>query len=242
MDRRFSAIVGVALIVVGGLALLFSLGMPVLGVRLSPFWPVGLAWRWLSWLWPLVVVGLGLLFVVPPLLTRGRPGLGALLIPGMPILTTGAILLLANLFRWWDVWSWLWPQEVLALALGFLFAAIYTHKSWLAVPAIIVGLNGLVFQFCAVTGLWEAWAVLWTIEPLSVGLALLLVGVKTRKVGLTAVGLVFCALAGLGLIIMTLVLSDWWLLNTLGAVAIILVGCSLLVWSLVHRPSSASAA
>jgi hypothetical protein len=37
-----------------------------------------------------------------------------------------------------------------------------------------------VLQFCALTGLWNAWAVLWTVEPLSVGLSLLAVSAKTR--------------------------------------------------------------
>ena len=46
-------------------------------------------------MWPVLVVGLGLLFVAPPLLTRGKRGLGALFIPGFPILATGAILFLA---------------------------------------------------------------------------------------------------------------------------------------------------
>ncbi len=44
-------------------------------------------------------------------------------------------------------------MELLALASGFLFAAIYMQSIWLVISAIIVGLNALAFQFSAITGL-----------------------------------------------------------------------------------------
>jgi hypothetical protein len=242
MDKRFSISVGTILILVGALALMLTLGGPVLGLGLFRLWPFGLV-RWgLGWLWPMTVVGLGVLIVLPPFLIRGRRSLGGLFIPGLPILTTGALLLLANSFNWWGVWEWLWPQVILALGLGFLFAAIYARRIWLVVPAIIIGLNGLVLQFCALTGLWEAWAVLWTIEPLSVGLALLAVSAKTRSTGLMVVGLIIVGLAGAALIGMTAILSiaaiwpGWRLFNLLGAVIIVLVGAALLVWGVVRYP------
>jgi hypothetical protein len=153
MDKRFAILVSALLIIVGAMALACNLAVLLPGLNV---------WWWVPWrLWPLIVVGVGLFFVLPPLLVRGRRVLGGLFIPGMPILTTGAILLLASIFNWWGVWKWLWPQEVLALALGFLFAAIYARRIWLIVPAIIVGLNGVLFQFCALTGFWEVWSVLW---------------------------------------------------------------------------------
>jgi len=236
MSQRTFAFAGVVLILTGLAALAFTMSIPMLGLNL---WFLG-PWR----LWPVLVLGLGLLFVLPPILRRGRPGLGLLFIPGMPILTTGAILLLASLFNWWSVWEWLWPQLVLALALGFAFAAIYGHRPWLATPAIIFGLNGLVFQFCALTGLWEAWAVLWTIEPLSLGLALVVVGAARRTTGLLAGGLVVCGLAGCALVGMTAILAasalwpSWWFANLLGPAVIILAGFALLAWGLIARRAS----
>ena len=98
----------------------------------------------------------------------------------------------------WGIWARLWPLEILALATGFLFAAIYRRVVWLLVPAIIIGLNAIVFQFCAATGLWGTWAFLWLIEPLSVGLALLVVGAATQRAGLSTAGLVLCYMAGVG--------------------------------------------
>ena len=229
MNKQLSIVLSIILIMVGLLTLAFSLVGPVLGFRV---------WQ----LWPLTVVAAGALFVLPPLLVRGKRGLGGLFIPGMPILTTGTILLFASVFRTWDVWSWLWPQEVLAVALGFLFAAIYMRNVWLLIPAIIIGANGVLMQFCAITGLWSVWAVLWAIEPLSVGLALLAVYASRRSAGLLVAGLTLCALAVLGAVESVAIVSlsalfpVWWLWKWVGPVTVILVGVGLLVWSLVRRP------
>jgi hypothetical protein len=227
MNKQFSLIAGTILILVGILALMFTLALPMLGLHV---------WRWGVWrLWPLAVVSLSAFFLLPPLLVRGRRALGALFIPGMPILTTGAILLFTSVFNLWDAWEWLWPLEVLALAEGFLFAAVYTQVIWLIVPATIIGANGLVLQFCALTGLWETWAVLWTVEPLSVGLSLLVVSAQRRRVGLFVAGLIVCGLAGLGLVGMTTILSKWWPISLLGSGALILTGLLLLLWGVIGR-------
>lgn len=229
MEKRFSILVGAMLIVMGVLSLALNLAAPALGLDV---------WRWGAWrLWPLTVVSVGLLFVLSPLLAAGNRGLGALFIPGVPILTTGSILLFTSVFDVWGAWAWLWPLEVLGVAVGFLFAAIYMRVIWLLIPAIIVGANGLVFHFCAITGLWEAWAVLWTIEPLSVGLSFLIISAKTRSAGLFAAGLIICSVAGVGMIGMTAIFPWWWLTNLTGPAVLILVGVLLLVWSLVRRPA-----
>jgi len=228
-NRRFSILLGVVLIVLGGLTLAANLVGPLFGWG----W-----WRWMPWrLWPLLVVSLGLLLVLSPFSTRGKPGLGGLFFPGMPILTTGTILLFASVFNAWDVWAWLWPLEVLSVAFSFLFAALYMRNTWLLIPAIIIGANGLLFQFCALTGWWGVWAVLWTIEPLSVGLALLAVNLKYRRKGLLIAGLILCGVAAFGLVLMTAVLPEWWVLNLLGPVLFIGVGLILLLANGRSRPA-----
>jgi hypothetical protein len=233
MSKRFSILAGSVLVLTGGLAMACTLAASGLGLGV---------WSWGPWrLWPLVVVCAGLCFVAPPLLVRGKRGLGSLFIPGVPVLTTGGILLFCSVFDAWGAWAWLWPQEVLAVALGFLFAAIGMRVTWLLIPAIVIGANGLLFQFCAFTDWWEVWAVLWTIEPLSIGLALLAANIKRRSAGLLAAGLVMCALAGLGflesLVIVTLsaIFPVWWLWRWVGPVTLILAGLALLVWGLVRR-------
>ena len=227
MNKQFSATVGIVLILLGASVLVFNLVMPVLGLNM---------WRLAIWrFWPLIVVGLGLLFVLPPLLAPGRRGLGALFIPGMPVLATGAILLFTSVFHVWSAWRWLWPLEVLAVGSGLLLAAIWMRTIWLLIPAIVVGANGMVFQFCALTGWWEAWSVLWTVEPLAAGLAFLLIGAVKRLSGLFLAGVILCGLGGLGLVGMTIALPGWWLIKLAGPVILVGVGFLLLVWGVSPR-------
>jgi hypothetical protein len=227
-------LIGVSLILIGMMALSCSV-LPMMGMS---------AWHWGPWrLWPLLVVGVGMLFVVPPFLTRNARGLGGLFIPGVPVLVTGGILLFASVFDAWRAWEWLWPLEVLGVAGGFLLAAIYMRNIWLLIPVIIVGANGLLLQFCAITDWWGVWAVMWTIEPLSVGLALLAVNAKQHSAGLLTAGLALCALAGVGfvgslaIVILSAIFSVGWLWGWMGPAILIVTGTLLLVMSVLHRPS-----
>ena len=230
MNRRFSILVGVMLILMGGLMLVSSFVAGLLGLDV---------WDWGAWrLWPLAVVCAGLFFVASPLLVRGHRGLGGLFIPGVPILAAGGVLLAASAFDVWYAWEWAWGLVVLAVALGFLFAAIYMRVIWLLIPAIIIGANGAVLQFCAITDLWEMWAVLWAIEPLAVGTSLLLISASKRSSGLFLAGIILCGLAGMGLVGMTAILPEWWVVNLVGPAVVVLVGLLLLIWSVTRRPAS----
>jgi hypothetical protein len=228
MNRLSLLFWGLILILAGIVQFLFTVVISVLDLNL---------WRWLWDFWPLIVIGLGGLLVSLPLLVRRARGLAALFIPGMPILITGAILLIASVLHVWNVWEWLWPLEVLALACGFLLTAVFGRFFWLIIPAIIIGMNGLVLQFCAITGWWEAWAVLWTVEPLAIGVSLLVVGLKKQATWLTIAGLIGCGLAGMGLIGMVGILSMWWLVGALEAAVLILAGLVLLIWRWYDAPS-----
>jgi hypothetical protein len=236
MSKKLLIVISVALILMGVASLFFTLAGALFGFR---------AWQ----LWPLIVVAVGVAFVLPPLLVPGKRGLGGLFIPGIPILTNGAILLFTSVTRWWGAWAWLWPLEVIGVALGFVFAAIKMRVVWLLIPAIIVGANGLLLQFCALTGWWAVWAVAWAIEPLSVGLALLAVNVKQRSTGLLVAGVAICGLAVVGaveslsIIAMAAFFPVWWMWKFVGPVTLILVGIGVLVWGLVRRaPATAVAA
>lgn len=231
MNRRVSLWAGAALCLVG----IVTLGSNVVLYRFGPeVWR--LPWRF----WPLTVVAIGLLLVAAPFLARKRRGLGGLFIPGVPLLATGGVLLFTSVFNAWSAWDQLWPLEVLSVGLGFLFAAIYTRVVWLAIPGIIVGINGLLFQFCAVTGWWSAWSVLWTFEPLAVGLALLVPGILKRSTALVgvAVGLLgFGGLALLGTTALASVRVLWsgsWLINLAGPVIILAAGLLLLILGVVQ--------
>ncbi|MBN1262323.1 MAG: hypothetical protein JXB35_16710 [Anaerolineae bacterium] len=229
MKKEISILLGGLLILLGVVSGVFTVLLPLLGIGMWQLQP----WR----LWPVFVIAGGLLFVIPPFLVRGKRGLGALFIPGLPVATTGGILFFASITNHWGAWEWLWPLEVISVALGFLFAALYMRVVGLMVPAIIIGLNGLVFQFCAVTGFWEAWAVLWAIEPLSVGLALLALYLKHRSPGLLLAALILCGIAGLGFVGMsTIFMARWWVFQLLGPLVLIGIGAILIVWALTRQP------
>jgi hypothetical protein len=220
-NKPVALVFGLFLIFFGGAALLLNTGFSLFGIHLA-------SWR----MWPLFIVGLGLVMFIAPLLAHHRPGMGGLFIPGLPILVTGALLSVGSLFQAWAVWSYLWPLEMLSLALGFIFFAIYSRNIWLLIPALYIGANGAVLQFCALTGWWASWAVLWTVEPLCVGLMLLLVAYKSRSVVVMAVGLVISAFSLLAAASMSTLLMEntlWQVASSMGAVCFILAGAGLLL-------------
>lgn len=167
MQRISSILVGVILVLLGMFALAFNTVAPSLGLSLGWLMP----WRF----WPMIILGVGTFLFLLALLSIRTPGLGALFIPAVPLNMVGAILLYASVFGQWHVWSFAWSLVVLAVAVGFLLAMIFSRVIWYGIPAILIGVNGLVLAFCSITGLWSWWSVLWTIEPLALGLVLLLV-------------------------------------------------------------------
>jgi hypothetical protein len=185
VERSLSLIFGLALVSIGILSLL---GNTILVTQ---------AWR----LWPLTVVIVGITLCIPGFFGLMRRGFGSFFILGIPVLTTGGILMFASLFSRWEVWSLAWPLEVIGLALGFALAAIFMRVAGLAIPAVILGINGLMLAFCNLTGLWSAWAILWPIEPLAIGLGLLIVGVLNRSPGAKLAGLILTGIAGAGFFI-----------------------------------------
>ena len=186
-QRFFSLIFGITLVVIGAL----SMGANLL-LQTE-------AWR----LWPVVVILAGLLLTIPGFFGVARRGFGAFFIPGTPVLVTGAILMFASLFHNWGIWAMAWPLEVLGLALGFALAAIFMRVPALAIPAMIIGVNGLVLGFCNLTGLWQSWALLWPVEPLSVGLGLLTLGIFGRSHGANVAAVILFAIAGVGFFMMS---------------------------------------
>jgi hypothetical protein len=187
MKKQVSLIAGITLIALGILTLAGNLIFQLTGNLFL------LGFR----TWPLFVIAAGALFCVPPLLFREKRGLSGLFFPGIPVLVTGLLLFLTSVTGNWSLWAVLWPIEVLAVAFSFVLAAIFMRNAWMMVPASIVGINGLVFQFCALTGLWYTWAVLWTVELLAVGLPLLLIGAFQKKEGVKLAGIILCALSGI---------------------------------------------
>jgi hypothetical protein len=226
-NRTVSLVIGIILISIGALALLGSVILPAAG------WGLGLIVRMG---WPLIIVGAGLAFVLPALLAPMGSGLGGLFIPGVPVLATGAVLFFTSTFNQWGAWQYLWPVEVLAVGLAFLLAAWKLRVIWLVIPALIVGLNGVLLQFCAITNWWSVWAAMWTVEPLALGLAFLWIGLVRKMSILTVLGLAFCGFAGAAFLGMSFILvGGWKLILVAWPALLILAGAGLLALGLVRR-------
>ncbi len=225
MQKKASLLFGITLIVLA----LFALAANLLS---------GLSGAAGFHTWPLVVVGIGLLFCIPPFLFREQKGLGGLFIPGMPILMTGLLLFAASLSGNWGLWAKLWPLEVIGVALGFVLAGIFLGVVWLMVPASIVGLTGLALLFCSLTSLWAAWAVLWTVVPLSVGLPLLLIGIFQKNDGVKLGGLIVTGFAGLAFTAMSAIVVTGSLITKVIGPAIILLLGLLMVGSALMKKKS----
>lgn len=227
--RSSSTLIGLALVLVGALLLAGNLLAATIGFRI-PWFKI---WRF----WPALIISMGLLLTAVPVLFRKNRGLGALYIPGIPILVTGGILFLASTLDNWNIWSFAWPLEVLAVALGFLFAALSTGLIGLGVPAIFIGLNGLVLQFCAITGFWGAWSFLWAIEPLAIGLVLLMFSLKYNSRPTMIVGISFCAFAAVAAIsMMALTFTGWWAFRYIGPLMLVAGGVMILVLGVFKPP------
>ncbi len=134
MQKKTSLLFGMTLILLGILALAGNLLIRAAGSGFLLGFHA----------WPIFVVGAGLLFCLPPFIFSKVHGLSGLFIPGIPTLTTGILLFIASITGSWHIWSYLWPLEVISVALGFILMAIFLKVPWLMIPASIIGLTGLV--------------------------------------------------------------------------------------------------
>jgi hypothetical protein len=226
MQKKDSLLIGVTLIVLGILALAGNLLLRAVGNGFV------LGFR----AWPVFVVAAGLLFCLPPLIFPRQRGLSGLFVPGIPTLITGMLLFIGSVTGYWGIWATLWPLEVLSVAAAFILMAVFLKVPWLMIPASILGFTGLILQFCAATGWWSSWAVLWTVEPFAVGLPLLLIGLSRKIEGVKLAGLILCGLAGLGFAAMSTVLvTSLWITRLIGPALVLGLGILLVVSTLVKR-------
>ena len=230
MNRQFvnktSLLFGITLILMALLALAGNLLIRAAGDEIS------LGFR----TWPIFVVGAGLLFCLPPFIFIKIRGLSGLFIPGIPTLTTGILLFIASTSGIGHIWALLWPLEVISLAIGFILMAVFLQIPWLMIPASIIGFTGLVLQFCAATGGWGSWAVLWTVEPFAVGLPLLLIGMAKKIDGVKKAGIILLIFAGLAFAAMsTILFSTHWVTRLLVPAIVLVLGILLVVTAFLKR-------
>jgi hypothetical protein len=226
MQKKASLLIGLTLILLG---ILFLAGNLLLQSAGGAFFP-GLR------AWPILVVGAGLLFCLPPFLFPAQRGLSGLFIPGLPVLVTGILLFIASMTGNWSLWGIWWPLEVLSVAVAFILMAIFLKVPWLMIPASILGFIGLALQLTALTGQWSWWAVLWTVVPFAVGLPLLLIGLAKKINGLKLAGLILIGLAGLAFAALSsLLVTSSWITRLIGPAVVLLLGLLLLIFALGRR-------
>ncbi|MBM3151737.1 MAG: hypothetical protein FJZ96_05960 [Chloroflexi bacterium] len=226
MEKRTSLLFGITLIVLAVLALAGNLLLRSGNDLISSG----------AQAWPLLVIGIGLMFCLPPFIFSKVRGLGGLFIPGFPALTTGLLLFTASMSGNWGLWASFWPLEIIGLAVGFIMAAIYLRVIWLLIPALIIGINGLLLQFCAMTGAWESWAVLWTLEFASVGLPLLIIGIVKKIAGVKLAGTILCAISAVAFAAMsTLLPGTAWIYGLVGSGLILILGIYLVLSAILKR-------
>lgn len=233
MQKASTVVIGLVLIMFGAATLAVNSILPALGVSMDWLLP----WR----AWPMLILAVGSVLFLLALFSIKRPGWGALFIPAIPVNMVGALLLFSSVFDQWHIWSFAWSFIIVALAVGFLLAMIFTRNVWLGIPAIIIGANALVLTFCSLSGLWSWWTVLWTIEPFTLGLVFLLISFKTHSAVMLLLGLIFCGFATLAFSLMSgiAVFGDWFF-RLSGPALLILLGIVLLGWNVVHRPALAA--
>ncbi len=227
MQKKISLLIGMTLILLGLLALAGNLVIQAAGGGSL----LGLG------AWPVLVVGAGLLFCLPPFLFPRQRGLSGLFIPGIPVLITGILLFIASVTGDWAIWGTWWPLEVLSLAAAFLLMAIFLKVPWLTIPGSILGFTGLVLQLCALTGQWSWWALLWTVIPFAVGLPLLLIGFARKLEGVRLAGIILCGLAVLAFAAMSaIVVTSMWITRMIGPALVLVLGVLLVIMALGRRP------
>ena len=220
MNRRLTNLVGIGLVLLGGVAFFNATILNWVGFGLGR-------------LWPLAVTAVGASLIAIPFLSDQPRRLSPLFIPGLPILMVSVLLLWGSVFNWWGIWEHAWPMVLLAFALGFAVTAAFTRIVWFLIPAIIIGGTAAVLQFTALTGWWEAWAVLWPVTLLSVGLSLLATGQIEKSSGLITAGTILAGIAGTGFALMAVVMSGT--LGVLGAVLLVGTGLFLVMRSSVRE-------
>ncbi len=227
MQKKASLLIGLTLLALGFFALIANLLVRVNGLGSL------LGFR----AWPILVVGAGLLLCLPPFIFTRIRGLSGMFVPGFPVLVTGLLLFIASISGIWSIWARLWPLEVLSVALAFAMMAIFLRVPWLMIPASIIGFTGLVLQFCAVTGWWSSWAVLWTVEPFSVGLPLLIIGIFRKSEGVKLAGIILCGLAGLAFAGMSsFLVTSLWITRLVGPAIILTLGV-VMVFAALSKPA-----
>ncbi len=158
--RRSSILAGIVLILVGVFFLLLPYFPNLLG-----FIDIGLHW-------PLIIVGVGLLFIVVALL--GAPGLA---IPGSIVTGIGGMLYYQNAYEAWETWAYSWTLIPGFVAVGIIIARTIEGRfmAGLRSGGTLLIISLLMFlAFGTFLGRGISFGYLWAILFIALGFRLLL--------------------------------------------------------------------
>lgn len=139
-------------------------------------------------------------------------------------------------------WAQMWPFFILYVGLAFWAPILVWWEdrariAGLAIPGTIITTNGLILLYQNLSGDWASWSYLWALEPLAVGVGLLMLYLLgTREEGvLGGAGIV----GGIGLVFFVIFASAFggWI-RLLGPVALILTGILVMVRGIREREAS----
>ena len=160
-SRRSSLTLGIILILLGAFFLTFQL-FPGLS-------------QWINWStsWPLMIVGIGLVFLVSAI-TSGASGLA---IPGTIISGIGGLLWWQALTDKWDSWAYTWALIPGFVGVGIILAGLLSGKirgaitggGWLIMISLI-----MFFLFGSFLGGMELFGAYWPILLIILGLFVLI--------------------------------------------------------------------
>lgn len=125
-------------------------------------------------------------------------------------------------FRFWNVFSWIWPLFIMVPGLAMFAAVVNRNHAGLAVPASLVTGTGLILLYQSVTGHWGSWSYVWTLYAVFLGFGLWLSGRVRHEGGTmrTGVNFMLVGVAGFvffGLLFGGFVGSWFWALLLIGA-------------------------
>ena len=125
-------------------------------------------------------------------------------------------------------WADIWPFLILFVALAFWLPILIwwdrrANLAGLAIPGTIIGVNGLLLLYQNTTGDWGSWAYLWALEPISVGLGLLMLYLLGhRQQGLLVAAGILIGVGAVFFVVFSSIFVGW--IRFLAPVVLILVG------------------
>ncbi len=137
-------------------------------------------------------------------------------------------------------WRTVWPWLILFAGAAFLLPiGIWWEDraklAGLAIPGTIIITNGLILSYQNLTGNWRSWSYLWALEPVSVGVGLMLLYLlRNRPAGLLVAAAI---VGGIGVIFFVIFASAFGgILRLLAPIALILMGLLIILGGLTRRP------